>query len=618
VSRDKSNWFFRFFHGLWRGADALRKVLHLVVLLALFSVIIAALRAGSPDVPSSGALLVQPQGFLVEQLAGDPFERGIGELTGDAEAQTLVRDIVDGLEFAAEDDRIRAVVVDLRGFGGAGQSKLERVAGALMTFRESGKPVIAHGGFFSQGGYYLAAHADEVYMDPQGLLRLQGFGVYRNYVKDAIDKLKINWNVFRAGEYKSAYESYTRNDMSEQDRRTYSRLLEQLWSAYQEGIVVARDLAPDSIERQIAEFGDKVRRDELTAAGVAVEAGFVDELLTGDELAARIAEHAGADPDSALGYRAANLEDYLAERRLVAGSPKQERNVAMIVAAGEILPGRQPPGTIGGESTAALLAKARRDESVSAVVLRVDSPGGSVFASDQILHEVLALRDAGKPVVASMSSVAASGGYWISMAADRIFANETTLTGSIGVLGMFPTFEDSLGALGIYTDGLGTTPIAGALRLDRGLNEETRGIIQALVDDDYDRFIDAVARYRGLDREAVARVAEGQVWTGREAMNNGLVDELGDVEQAVAAAASLAGLEEGAYGSVRYEPELTPMEEIVLGLLGGARALGFDTRREPSAVERLARRVETGLDNLARFSDPRGSYSHCFCGNVMP
>ena len=611
------NWFFRLLRGLWRGADALRKVLHLVVLLLVFSIIIAAMTAGAPSLPERGALLIQPQGALVEQLAGDPFDRGLAELTGDLEAQTLVRDVVEGLQFAAGDERITSVVLDLRGLAGGGLSKLERVADALDAFRESGKPVIAHGAYFSQAGYYLAAHADEVYMDPQGLLLLPGFAVYRNYYKDLIDRLKIDWHVFRAGEYKTAFESYTRNDMSEEDRRSFSRLLEFLWGSYQDRIQVARDLAPDTIERMLAEFAARTASPELTAAGVAVEFGFVDELLAQDELVDRIAEHAGKDEDSPLGYRAAALDDYLAHRRLL-DTESKDSNVAVIVASGEILDGRQPPGTIGGDSTSELLARARRDENVQAVVLRVDSPGGSVFASDQILKEVLALQDAGKPVVASMSSVAASGGYWISMAADRIFANETTITGSIGVLAMFPNIERTLDMVGVHTDGLGTTPVAGALRIDRALSDDTRAILQALVEDNYDEFVDNVARYREMDRDAVLRVAEGQVWTGREAMNNGLVDEIGDLERAVAAAAELAELEQGSWGRRYYEPELSSFETFLLQFLGGARALGVDAGAAGArrgSLERLAGQLEARLDGVLRFNDPGGRYALCLaCG----
>ncbi|MGB5353631.1 MAG: signal peptide peptidase SppA, partial [Woeseia sp.] len=568
-------WISKVFHGLWRAADGLRKVLHLLVLLFVFSIVIAMLSASAPQIPKSAALLIQPQGALVEQLEGDPFERGFAELVGEAPVQTLVQDVIDGLRFAADDKSITTVVLDLRGFGGAGMSSLHRVAAAMVEFRQSEKAIIAHGDYFSQGGYFLAAHADEVYMHPQGMLLLQGFAAYRNYYKDAIDTLKIDWNVFRAGTYKSAVEPYLRNDMSDEDRSSLSRIIERLWSSYQESITLARQMPADSIDRLIGEFADSVQRDDLDASDIAVEFNFVDELLTRHQLSERIAARAGRDEDSPLGYPAVSLGDYVAHKRLLAGDPGKEKNVAIIVASGEILDGYQPPGTVGGESATELLERARKDESVSAVVLRIDSPGGSVFASEVIRQEILALQDAGKPVVASMGSVAASGGYWIAMSTDHILATESTITGSIGVFGMFPTFERTLETIGIHTDGVGTSVVAGALRPDRTMNDDTRRIMQALVNDDYQRFIGQVAADRNLEVDAVDRIAQGQVWTGREALANGLIDALGDLDEAIRVAAGLAGLEEGGYGLRYIEQELSPAQLLALQIFGSAQALGI-------------------------------------------
>lgn len=606
----------RFFHALWRGADGLRKVLHLLLLLAVFGVLFAVLSGGAPVIPAAGALVIQPSGSLVEQLDGDPFERGLEELMGDGPAQTLVQDVVDGLRFAATDKRIKTVVLDLRGFGGAGMSSLQRVAGAMLEFRQSNKLIIAHGDYFTQGAYFLAAHADEVYMHPRGLLLLQGFGAYRNYYKDAIDTLKIDWNVFRAGDYKSAVEPYLRNDMSDEDRSSISRIIERLWSSYREGITVARELPADSVDRLIGDFAELVAQKDVDSSQVPLQLKFIDGLLTRQELNDRIAEQAGQDDKEPQGYPAIGLLDYVAHQRLLNGDPSKEKNIAIVVASGEILDGFQPPGTVGGESTAALLARARKDESVQAVVLRIDSPGGSVFASEVIRHEVLALQDAGKPVVASMGSVAASGGYWIAMSTDHILATESTITGSIGVFGMFPTFERTLDTIGIHTDGVATSAIAGALRPDRTMNEDTRRIMQAMVEDDYQRFVSQVAADRDLEIDAVERIAQGQVWTGREALDNGLIDEIGNLDEAIRAAAGLAGLADDGYGRRYFEPELSPAELLALQLLGGARAVGLMPslhRGQTSALERIAGHVEKLLLPVARFNDPRGSYAHCFC-----
>jgi protease-4 len=572
--------------------------------------------SSAPRLPGQAALLIQPTGNLVEQLEGDPYDRAIAELLDEAPPQTLVQDIVDGLRFAGDDERIKAVVLDLRGMQGGGLSKMQRVGEAMKQFRESGKPVIAHSDYFNQSTYYLAAHADEIYMHPDGMLLINGFGAFRNYYKDAIDKLKIDWNVFRVGTHKSAVEPYLRNDMSDEDRTALTNLLRELWSVYRDDIVESRNMSDDSVSDLVDNLLQHVKRDDVTIAEVAVELGFVDSLQTRDELAVRIAAYVGEDEENDLGYKAAGLHDYIAQMRLLHGDPALDQNIAIIVAAGEILDGSQPPGTIGGDSTAQLLAKARRDESVKAVVLRVDSPGGSAFASEIIRNEIEALRAAGKPVVASMSSVAASGGYWISMAANRIVASETTITGSIGIFGMFPTFQRTLESLGVHTDGVGTTRLAGQLRADRELSEEAKNIFQGMINDGYDEFISKVAAHRGMEMSAVDRIAQGQVWTGSAALENGLVDQIGSFEDAVLVAAELAGLDEGEYGQINYDYELSPAELLVLQFLSGARAIGINIAalhgKTPS-VERLAGLLENALTPLLRFNDPKGIYAHCLC-----
>jgi len=603
----------RVFSALWSGADALRKVLHLLVLLFIFSIILGVLSSGAPGLPDKAALLIQPTGTLVEQLEGDPFDRALAEALDDVTPQTLVQDIIDGLSYAKDDRRIKAVVLDLRGLAGGGMSKLQRIGDALAEFEASGKPVIAYGDYFTQASYYLASRASDVYMHPDGMLLLRGFGSYQNYYKDAIDKLKIDWNVFRVGTHKSAVEPFMRNDMSEEDRSSRTRLLDQLWTAYGSDIESARSLAAGSVTGFVDDFLASAERSDATLAEIAVERGFVDRLVTHDELKQLVAEYAGEDEDSELGYQSAALPVYLAQMRLMKKAAADDQSVAVIVAAGEILDGSQPPGTIGGESTARLLARARHDDKVRAVVLRVDSPGGSAFASELIRNEILALEDAGKPVVASMSSVAASGGYWISMAADRIIAKETTITGSIGIFGMFPTFQRSLETLGIHTDGVGTTRLSDALRPDLAMSEEARDIFQALINDGYEEFITRVAEHRNMDKAAVDRIAQGQVWTGRTAVDIGLVDQLGDFEDAVTSAAELAGLAEGEYDRVFYEEELSPAEKMMLQFLHGARALGVELHTRSSSVERLAGMLESRLSPLLRFNDPQGLYAHCFC-----
>lgn len=606
----------RFFSGIWTGVNGVRKVLHLLLLLFIFTIVLGVLSASAPKLPHQAALVIRPAGDLVEQLTGDPFDRALGELLGDADPQILVQDVVDGLQFAKEDDRIKAVVLDLEGLSGGGLSKLQRVGAAIDDFRESGKPVIAMSDAYAQSSYYLASRADQVYMHPEGFLMLRGYGIYQNYFKDAIDKLKIDWNVFKVGTHKSAVEPFTRNDMSDEDRSSMTELLAQFWALYRDDVQNARNMEANALDGLLENYVQHVSAAGGSTARAALDAGLVDELLTHEEVRNRVAEYAGSDPENVDWYNAAELGDYLDERRIVQGDLARRENIAVVVASGEILDGTQPPGTIGGDSTAEVLRRARTDESVKAVVLRVDSPGGSAFASEVIRNEVEALQEAGIPVVASMSSVAASGGYWISMAADRIYASPSTITGSIGIFGMFPTFQRSLDSLGVSTDGVGSSKWAGELRFDRAMSDDTRQLVQAMIEQGYEDFISKVAVHRNMEQAEVDRVAQGKVWTGIDALNHGLVDALGGLEDAIEAAAELAELEPDTYGLKYYEKELTPAEQFTLQFLSTAARVGLDVKSlagRRSSMDQLARAVTAALSPVLRFNDPRGMYAHCFC-----
>jgi len=608
--------FTRIFSVLWSGIDGVRKVLHLLVLLFIFSIVLSALSSQVPAMSSKAALVIRPVGNLVDQLAGDPWDRALQELLGEENPQTLVQDILDGLEYAKDDKRVKAVVLDLSAMPGGGLSKLQRIAAAIDEFRSDGKLLIAYADNYGQGAYYLASHADEVYMHPDGIFLLRGFGIYVNYYKEMLDKLRVDWNVFKVGTHKSAPEPYTRDSMSDENRAAMSSLLDQLWGLYKDDVVTARELEENTIDdlmNNLVEYTETLNGD---LAQMALDFGFVDGLLTRDEFRARIVEASGTELDERGNYPAADLDDYLAQMRLVKGDATAEENIAIVVAAGEILNGSQPPGTIGGDSTASLLRRAQQDDSVKAVVLRVDSPGGSAFASEVIRNEVEALKAAGKPVVVSMSSVAASGGYWISMAADRIFASQYTITGSIGIFGMFPTFQRSLEAIGITTDGVGSTFWAGELRPDREMTDETRTMFQLIINKGYDDFISKVAMHRGIDKHDVDAIAQGQVWTGNEAFEHGLIDEIGEIDAAIASAAELAKLESGSYGTKNFEKELSPGEQLALDLMGGAKWLGFNPASLASkrtSVERVANILDATISPLLRMNDPKGVYARCFC-----
>jgi protease-4 len=610
------NPLMRILSAIWSGLDGIRKILHLALLLFIF-LLFFGLTANDPVVmPSGAALTIEPYGVLVEQLEGDPYDRAIDALLGDGKPQTRTQDIVDAFSYARDDDRIELVFLDLNRVLGGGLSKLQQIAEVMDQFRAAGKTIVANADFMSQQAYFLAAHADEIYLHPDGAVMFRGYGRFSTYYKDAIDLLRIDWNVFRVGTHKSFVEPYTRTDMSDEDRAASERLVNSMWQMYRDDVVAARGLDEGSIDHFAVNLLDYVSRANGDIAIAARDFGLVDELLTRSEVQQRMIDYVGEDADHPGRFNATNMYDYLRQMRFLDVGEVQDQNVAIVIASGDILFGEQSPGIIGADSTAALLRRARGDETVSAVVLRVDSPGGSSFAAEVIADEVRALRGAGKPVVASMSSVAASGGYAISMHADKVFASASTITGSIGVFGMFPTYQRSIETVGITTDGVGTTPWSGQFRPDREMSDATRQLFQLFIEDTYDDFISDVAVGRGLEKSAVDAIGQGQVWTGVEALQNGLVDELGSLDDAILAAATMAGLADGEFGTFMIEQELSPSEQIILDFLSVAASTGVDLSRwvrTPEFINRIARRIDETTDGLLRFNDPNGIYRHCLC-----
>ena len=600
------------FAWVWRALDSVRKVLHLLLMLFFLAVLLSAIPGAVPTVPRDAALTIQPYGFLVEELSGDPFDRAQAELFGQVVTETRVQDVVDALEFARTDDRIKIVHLELSGLAGGGLSKLQRIADAMTEFRASGKPIIASADFMAQQGYYLAAHADEIYMHPDGILFVAGYGSYRNYFKDALDKLRIDWNVFRVGTHKSFAEPYLRMDMSEEDRESRTYLVEGLWKMYQDAVHDARGLEPGTIHRFANELVGNLEATGGNYMQAVLDFNLVDGLLTPSEFRELMIERVGEDGDGF--WPAVDMYTYVDEQTMLNGSRVGKQNVAVVVASGEFQIGDHPPGVVGSESTSDLLRRALRDESVKAVVLRIDSPGGAMFASEVIADEIRALQEAGKPVVASMGSVSASAGYFIAAGTDRILASPTSITGSIGIFAMIPTYQRSLEALGIATDGVGSTIWAGQLRPDRELSDSARQLVQVVIEDGYETFVTHVADYRGMDKDAVDRIGQGQVWLGVEALEYGLVDEFGNIEDAIEVAADLAEMDD--YGVKPIRQQLSPAQQFITDLMSSASLFGVgpgDLASESSALERLAQRLETAIPDIERFNDPKGVYSHCFC-----
>ena len=600
----------------WHALTFFRRLVANVAFVALL-VFLLSLVIGekSAKIPESAVLVLAPAGVIVEQRSESLLS---SELLGeDITAETVLKDVIDALDHAGQDPRIKAVLLDLTKLQGAGFSKLQDIGAALKRFRESGKPVIAASDLFMQRNYYLAAHADRVYLNPMGGVLLTGFGIYQNYYKSALDKLQIQFHVFRVGSYKSALEPFMRDDMSDFDRTANSALLEVLWASYKNDVAGQRRIDPATIDDYVNHFPIRLAASRGDTAQLALSFGLIDELKTADQLRDELVELAGENR-SKRSYNRIRFDEYLKSIRT--SSPKigeEEPRVAVIVAQGIILEGTQPAGRIGGASLSALIHQAWKNDATRAIVLRIDSPGGSAFASDAIRRELELARRAGKPVVVSMGSVAASGGYWIASGADEIWAAPTTITGSIGIFSAFPTFERSLQALGISNDGVGTTRLADAFNPNRPMNSLMADAMNQFMEQGYRTFIARVAEGRNMTTEAVRTVAEGRVWAGQSALEKGLIDSLGGLEAAIESAAKRAGLETYAVDYLqqpltRRERLLKELNEFFTRMI--VKALG-SVVPEPAAVMKAL--ADTAFDDLLKLNDPKGLYAFCLnCGTI--
>jgi protease-4 len=602
------------FTRLWNGLDLTRRITaNLLFLLLLVFLIYVLFSSDLPRVPAKTALVLAPEGEIVEQLAGDPADRALAELLGDGPEQTLLRDLLTAIGQAKDDDRVQALVLELGQVGGVGLSQLQDLQEAIRDFKTSGKKVVARADNFTQHSYYLASLADEVHLHDMGMVLLQGYGVFRSFFKEGLDRLEVDVHVFRVGEYKSAVEPFLRNDMSPEAREANLAWLGDLWSAYKTDVAAARELSPEAVEAYVVGFKDLLAAHQGDTARAALEAGLVDHLGSHEDFNDRLVELLGEDEETGR-YPQIDHESYLKATAKAPSLGKKDK-IAVIVAQGEILDGSHPPGTVGGDSTAELIRDARRDPQVKALVLRVDSPGGSAFASEIIRQQLSAARAEELPVVVSMGSVAASGGYWISTASDEIWAAPTTITGSIGIFGLVPTFQKPLAKyLGTRVDGVGTTPLSGAFRLDRELAPEAAEAIQLVIERGYQDFLERVAEARDMEPEAVDPIARGRVWSGLAAHRLGLVDQLGDLDEAIASAAKLAEVED--YEVWYPEPELEWFDQLLLDLAARAvRWTGGDRRTSSSRplLHRLGEALEGPARLLARWNDPQHAYAYCFC-----
>ncbi len=607
----------RFVRGVWRALDFSRRLAMNLVFLLVVLLVLAALFAAKPILHDRTALVVAPDAKIVEQYSADAGSMAVSRAFGQPNKEVQLRDLLRALDAARTDKRIERVVIrpDLISAGGLAQ--LREVAHALRELRASGKEVIAYAENLDQMGYLLAAEANTIYLHPSGSLMLEGLGRYRTYYREGLqDKLGIDVHVFRVGEYKSAVEPYILDAASPESKEADLFWMNDLWQRYLADVGRARGIEPARLATDINAMPDGLKAANGDLAQWALNEHLVDALKTSDEVEAILEKKGEVDSDL-HSFRQIDLDDYLAHLGHELPALRSDV-VAVVVAEGEISSGQQPPGKVGGESTAALVARARNNDHVKAVVLRVDSPGGDVFASEQIRREIELTRNAGIPVVVSMGNVAASGGYWISMNANRIYADPSTISGSIGIFGLVMTAPRGLDKIGVHSDGVGTTRWAGAFDPTRALDPAVGEIIQSSIEHGYAQFIGNVARARGRTPQQVDAIARGRVWSGAQASERGLVDALGGLGDAIDAAAGLGKLGPGKYRVVYVEKEMTPFERFFAGLTESARvrsmlsASGLGGLFLPSKTQQdLAHGMEWLGSGKSR---PFSAIAHCFCG----
>ncbi|EPZ2381199.1 signal peptide peptidase SppA [Vibrio parahaemolyticus] len=599
------------FKGIWKSITFIRLALANLIFLLMIAVFYFAFTytgEGRPVIEKESALVMNLSGPIVEQRRYvNPMDSVAGSLLGnEMPKENVLFDIVDTIRYAKDDAKVSGLVLALRDLPETNLTKLRYIAKALNEFKASGKPVYAVGDFYNQSQYYLASYADKVYMAPDGGVLIKGYSAYSMYYKTLLEKLDVSTHVFRVGTYKSAIEPFIRDDMSDAAKESATRWVTQLWSAFVDDVTTNRNINAKVLNPTMEELLTEMKSVDGDLAQLAVKMGLVDELATRQDIRTLFAKEFGSDGKDS--YNAISYYDYLATIR--PDYTLANHDIAVVVASGAIMDGQQPRGTVGGDTVASLLRQARNDEKVKAVVLRVDSPGGSAFASEVIRNEVEALKKAGKPVVVSMSSLAASGGYWISMSADKIVAQPTTLTGSIGIFSVITTFEKGFSKLGINTDGVGTSPFSGD-GITTGLSEGASQAFQLGIEHGYKRFISLVGSNRDMTVEEVDKVAQGRVWTGQDALSFGLVDQMGDFDDAVELAAKLANVTD--YGIYWVEEPLSPTELFLQEFMNQVKvSLGVDaTSLLPKSLQPVAQQFEEDASLLQSFNDPKGQYAFC-------
>jgi len=582
------------------------------LLFLLFFVIVIVLLVGHPakKIPNRTVLILNPEGNIVEQRSAlDPIARAVNSFTGVSKhEETPLQDILDVINTAAGDDRIRMLVLSPSHIGRVGLNQLRDIGRAIDNFKESGKVVIAADDSYTQTQYYLASYADEIYLNPMGTIGLHGFGVFRLYFKEMLDKLRIRFHVFRVGTFKSALEPVLRNNMSDAAREANRQWLDRLWHTFCADMGKQRGITPLLINDFINSMDIRLEKAGGDGALMALNAGLIDGIKTRDQIEEYLQSVTGSK-GSGKKFSHISMYDYLAHiTPSYTTRPEKSSSVGIIVAQGNIVPGEGVVGQIGAEKLIRQIETARKDNSIKAVVLRIDSGGGSAFASELIRRELLRLRRAGKPLVVSMGSMAASGAYWLSADADTILASPVTLTGSIGIFGALPTIDQSLATIGVHDDGIGTTNMAGAISPTRPLPDNIANLLQLSVEHGYRQFIDIVAKGRKLPKKRVEEMAEGRVWDGKTAIALGLVDAEGSLNEAVARAAELAGMKtaNGIYINrpTSFLKNLQRVGRMALTGMAGNNLL-------PATWMEVAGQFKTALAFLQQQPDPANLYAFC-------
>lgn len=602
-SRKNPGFLKRFFRLLWRSIKAFNTlVISLIFLCLLGGVLFVVFNQRGPTIPAGSALVLNPVGALVEQQT---FVGAASLLQGnDLPQEALIKDITDALALAKDDNRIKLLVLKLDGLERGLLPKLERVARAIVDFKTSGKKVVAVSDNYSQSALFLAAQADEVLLNPEGMAIPEGFAMYNPFFKSFLDKHAVTVNLFKVGKYKSAADPFIRDSISVEDSEARLQILDAWWEAYTAEIEMARGMAAGSIDNMLQNAPEQLRSASGNLAQLSLRQGLVDRLFTASERRSYLIGLVGEDADT-HNYRGVGYKQYLYAARLPL--KPEAAKVAVITAVGNIVDGDAPTGAIGGRSLSKLIRKAASDDSVAAIVLRIDSGGGSKTASEIIRSELEAAQASGIPVVASMGSFAASGGYWIAASADEIWASPTTLTGSIGIFGLLPTFEKTLARYGIFSDGVTTTPIAGGASVMRGITPVYGEVLQTIIEAGYQQFLTTVADGRDMTVAAVHEIAQGRIWTGQKAQELGLVDKLGDLDQAISAAAKLANIND--YAVWHVQPETSAEEKILRVLMESS--VDILPKTTNNSLSQMAAMIHKELGFLKRLNDPNHAYVIC-------